>query len=266
MLGRSIAKTLMALPRITSLLAQCIGDTPPFPPTDLFNEGWLLRLVLDWYSRNRETLASSPLSFLQSASWFSEALLPSAFLARYRTDSLAESCTHADGLIGHFTVGDYGKAGCKLNKDASQFIVTEAKIYSRLSPGVKNAPYYDQASRNVACIAEVLRRAERCPSKMERLAFIVIAPHSQIQSGLFATDIDRRSISRKVKQRVDEYVGAKDSWFNDWFHPTLEKISINALSWEAIIEPIRDLDNESHAELNTFLQQCLRYNGSVNNT
>jgi hypothetical protein len=253
----------MALPRISSLLAQCVGSDPPFPPTDLFNEGWLLRLVLDWYSRNREKLPSSPLCFRQSSSWFSEALLPSAFLARFRKDSLAESCTHADGLIGHFTVGDYGKAGCKVNNDATQFVVAEAKIYSRLSSGVKNAPYYDQAARNVACIAELLRRADRCPTKVEHLAFYVIAPQTQVQSHMFATDIDRDSIQRKVKQRVDEYVGAKDSWFNDWFLPTLKIISIDALTWEAIIDPIANFDTESHSELNTFLQQCLRYNGSV---
>ena len=32
--------------------------------------------------------------------WYSEALLPSAFLARVREDKLAEFWTHADGVIG----------------------------------------------------------------------------------------------------------------------------------------------------------------------
>ena len=73
------------------------------------------------------------------AGWFSEAWLPSAFLPRYRGDPLAESRTHADGVMGHFAIGDRGAVDLALRPDAGQFVVIEAKIAGRLSPGVKNA-------------------------------------------------------------------------------------------------------------------------------
>lgn len=52
------------------------------------NEGWLLRLVLTAAER---AIPGPPIQVLTEGSWFSEALLYSAFLARRRCDSLAES-------------------------------------------------------------------------------------------------------------------------------------------------------------------------------
>ncbi len=250
----------MSLLRITSLLEQCNTGDAPFPPTDLFNEGWLLRLVLDWYSRNTEV--SSPLQFAPNARWFSEARLPSAFLKRHHKDRLAEGWTSADGVIGHFDLS-HRKSGCKLQADARQFVVTEAKIFSKLSPGVTNAPYYDQAARNVACIAEVLKRAGRKPHLMDRIAFYVIAPKAQIEAGVFHPDITARSIAHKVKQRVDEYGGSKEQWHEQWFAPLLDHIEVSTLSWESLIDPIGDTDPASNAELQTFFSNCCKFNQQV---
>src|SRR6185437_10906832 len=121
-----------------------------------------------------------PMSSLTGARWFSEAWLPSAFLPRYRGDALAESRTHADGVIGHFTIGDPGTAGLSLKPDAEQFVVVEGKLFNRLSAGVRNAPYFDQAARTVACMAEALRRAGREPEALRDLAFLVVAPRSRV--------------------------------------------------------------------------------------
>jgi len=247
----------MALPRITSLLERCTTSKPPFPPTDLFNEGWLLRLILDWYAQNR--LSGSPLYFAPEATWFSEARLPSVFLARYQKDPLAESWTHADGVIGHFEI-DQGKSGCSLRVDASQFVVTEAKIFSKLSAGVKNAPYFDQAARNVACIAELLSRAGRSPENFDYLGFYVTAPQSQIDTGMFSSSLTKTSLEGKVQQRVSAYAGSKDEWFNQWFKPLLAKINVKAISWESLLAPIAETDAVSYGELHTFYSNCLQYN------
>jgi len=40
----------MVMKKITALLEACGEKSRKFPPTLLFNEGWLLRLVLDWFS------------------------------------------------------------------------------------------------------------------------------------------------------------------------------------------------------------------------
>ncbi len=123
------------------------------PSTELYNEGWLLRLTLDWFKQNGQS--AHQLKFFSEAKWYSEARLRSPFLPEYRGDNRAESHTHADGIIGHFDIGLNNKAEATLSKEAKQFIVIEAKLGSNLSPGVKNAPGYDQAARSAACIANL---------------------------------------------------------------------------------------------------------------
>ena len=193
------------------MLEECEAGRPSFPPNVLFNENWLLRIVIDWF----ETHGGDryPLSHLPGARWFSEAWLPSAFLPRYRGDRLAESRTHADGVIGHFTIGDPGTAGLTLEADARQLVVVEGKLFNRLSAGVKNAPFYDQAARSVACVAESLRRANRAPDVMDDLSFLVIAPQARVDDGVFAWDASADAIRRKVRRRVEDYGGERDFWF-----------------------------------------------------
>lgn len=201
----------MITDRIKTMLGSCHDTTPLFPPSELYNEGWLLRLFLDWFSG--QDIREHPLSFPENGKWFSEALLPTAFLPRHRKDPLGESWKHADGVIGHFNIGNTGKGDLSLSKDATHFVVLEAKMFSKLSSGVTHAKYFDQAARNVSCIAETLRRAQVSPSKVSRLAFHVLAPQSQINRSVFDKNMSKKSIRSKVERRVEEYEGAKDSWF-----------------------------------------------------
>ena len=236
------------------------ADSAPFnfPPTLLYNEGWLLRLILDWYSAHK--LAGQLLMFQTSATWFSEALLPSPFRARHRGDIRAEARTHADGVVGHFSVGSIAKADARLLPDATQFMVTEAKIYSPLSGGTRNAPSFDQAARNVACIAEILGQAHREPSQMTSLAFFVIAPEAQIKAGLFAQKLDKAAIGTAVQDRARSFGPELDSWLVKWFRPTLETIRIEALSWESLIGDIASKDQAAFQAMQVFYERCLLYN------
>ena len=60
-----------AIDRIQKMLETCsIGDNV-FPPTILYNEGWMLRLVVDWFARNR--VNNHPLCFSDNTEWYSEA-------------------------------------------------------------------------------------------------------------------------------------------------------------------------------------------------
>ena len=85
---------------------------------------------------------------------------------------MGQGRTHVDGVIGHIQVGDKDKAGLTLRHDAEQFVVLEAKLFSPLSAGVRRAATFDQAARNVACIAEVLFRAHRHPAEVKQLVLL----------------------------------------------------------------------------------------------
>src|SRR3954451_24874555 len=185
----------MIIERIKSMLEACEAGVAAFPPAELYNEDWLLRIVLDWFARHGRD--RYPMSPCPGARWFSQAWLPSAFLSRYRGDRLAQAPTPADGVLGHFVIGDPGTAALSLTPGARQLVVFEAKLFARFSAGVRNAPYYDQAARSVACIAETLRRAERAPEEMEELAFFVLAPQARLDDGIFEWDLALDAIRRK---------------------------------------------------------------------
>lgn len=244
--------------RIKAMLEACQDGRPPFPPNVLYNEGWLLRIVFDWFDRHGGD--RYPLSVLSGARWFSEAWLPSAFLPRYRGDRLAESRTHADGVVGHFAIGEPGTAGLSLDPDARQFVVVEGKLFNRLSAGVRNAPYYDQAARSVACIAEALRRAGRSPDDLDELGFVLIAPQARIDDGVFAWDLGRDAVRAKVRRRVDAYGGERDAWFRDWFEPTLKRVDLRCLAWEEIVDAIAFHSAETGQVVDAFYGECLRFN------
>ena len=231
---------------------------PNFRPTEIYNEGWLLKLVLHQAANLRDT--THALSFLPRSDWYSEALLPTAFKARYRGDSIAEKRTHADGVIGHIIVGRRGKADLELTSDAAQLTVVEAKIGAPLARGTKNAPYFDQAARNVACMAEVLTRAKIAPASLKRLNFIVLAPQQAIEHGTFLAAMDLEGIHAKVQRRVAAYEGQLDHWFTDHFEPMLAHLRLHTLSWESSITWIGDHKPHTADELTAYLQSCLDFN------
>jgi len=236
-------------------------ETKPanFPPTLIYNEGWMLRLILDWYSRHQ--LSDHPLQFEPDTTWFSEALLPSPFRPRYRGDIRAEARTHSDGILGHISVGGSAKADAKLLPDATQLIVVEAKIYSPLSGGTRNAPNFNQAARNVACITEILYRANRPPSLMTSLAFFVVAPEAQTKIGIFTQKLNKDAIRKAVQARAEDFSIELGSWVDKWFFPTLETIQIEALSWESLNSHIESNDPENSQSLQEFYKRCLIHNG-----
>ena len=247
---------------VQDILSSCNTEEPKLPPTTLYNEGWLLRLVLDWFSTHR--VADHALDFDSGSRWFSEALLPSAFLATRRPDPLAEGWTHADGAIGHFHLGDVGKGDLKLCDDAGQLVIVEAKMFSGLSSGVKNADYFDQAARAVACIAEVLRRAGRGAHAMSSLGYCVLAPQEQISEGSFGREVEKDSIDGKVERRVKEWLEKHEDgnrqWFSERFRPALEMVRLSVLSWEEVVATITKHDVESGQALRAFCDQCLKFN------
>ncbi|GIQ77098.1 hypothetical protein [Bradyrhizobium sp. RD5-C2] len=255
---------MSASERIYDLLSQVNSDGRNFPATIFYNEGWLLRLVLDWFFRQKAI--GHKLSFAPNANWFSEALLGSQFLSRGRWDALAEGFTHADGVIGHFSIGRGALANVSLAEAASQFIVAEAKLFSPLSSGVTNARYFNQAARNVACIAYALHQAELEPSRFSSLAFYVLAPREQIEDKqLFAEFTSKPSIREKVSLRVTAYQGSPQAekhlrWQREWFEPTLERAEIACLAWEDVIEFIRAEDDPFGSDLSKFYKDCCKFN------
>ncbi len=224
----------------------------------------MLRLVLLWFAESNTT--GHDLSSAPDARWYSEARLASTFLPRYRGDKLAEGYTHADGVIGHFRIGENGQGELTLKSDAQQFIVVEAKMFSGLSKGTTHAPTYNQAARNVACMAELVRRANRDPSNISSKAFFVLAPQEQLDAGVFADLLDKASIERVVEERVVNYDPPKTEWFETRFLPTLRSMHVGHLVWEDVVTFIKSVDRSYGDDLEIFYNRCLEFNRASKGT
>jgi len=246
------------LEEIDAILQSCDNESSLVPPTMLFNEGWCLRIILNWFAKHE--MNGHPLSFELNSIWYSEGLLRSPFLPRNRSDKLSESWTHADGVVGNFKIKNKNTSEIELLPEAKRFVVLEAKIYSKLSQGVSHADYYDQAARYVACIAELIQHSKTRPQNIPHVAFHVLAPGSQIKANVFTSNLSRESIYQKVERRVGAYGNEKQSWFNDFFIPTLNTIIISSISWEEILESIKKVDPYSSDKFKSFYEKCLKYN------
>jgi hypothetical protein len=251
---------------VLEILTSAESSARRVPPTLLYNEGWLLRLVLQIAAAGIHCL---PFAFAPNARWFSEGLLYSAFLPRMRGDKLAESWTHADGVVGHFHLDERTKTGVVLDDRGDQFVICEAKIFSGLSKGTTRAPGYDQAARNVACMAWTLKMAGRPLEKYRSLGFYILAPKRQIDAGIFGAHATAASMREKIAARIasydDEWRAAHlDAWHREWVWPLLDRIDVQLVAWESVIDRILAADLKKGEELQQFYAKCLQYCAAAN--
>jgi hypothetical protein len=250
-----------ALARIISVLDAASGPGTPIPPTLLYNENWLMRLVL---SIANEGVPCLPFALEPHARWFSEARLPTRFNARGQSDKKGEPATHADGVVGHFSFATDTKASLELNPDGSQFVVLEGKMFSKLRKDVKNAEDYDQVARNIGCMAESLCRSGKPPDQWKSLGFYLFAPQSQIDRGIFSGAMERDSVRKAIRGRINsyecEYPNEIQQWESLWFEPLVARMKPTCVSWEKIIEDIKRHDSETGSQIEKFYSRTLEFN------
>jgi len=240
-----------ALDRVAGLLTTA-GSNRRLPPTDLFNEGWMLRLILDWCESHPTALPN--FTFLPGATWYSEALLPSRFLGR---GAKREGFTHADGVIGHFRFRPNGRGDIELEPSARQLSVIEAKMGSPLSPGTSHAPTYNQAARNLACIAHMVSTHGAGLTKAE---FTVVAPRQRIEDGVFSSYLMPERLLAVVRERCSGFDEDSIRWHDSHFVPFLSSCAVREVSWEDTLDGIAAIDGHAAKEFRDFYALCLRYN------
>jgi hypothetical protein len=243
-------------------VAELLGATEPsdrrFPPTTLYNETWMLRLVIDWFDRRRP--AGGLLTPAADARWYSEALLPSRFLR----GAVNEGYTNADAVIGHFDpIGERGDI--KLREHASQFVVVEAKMKSPLSSGTKHAPEFNQAARNVACMINTIDPKGDAPSTPADTRFIVLAPAAQIEKGInpmLSPNALYSAIEQRARIRSEGDREADLRWVSNAVGPRLLSGTgiASSRSWEKVIEEIAHHERETASDLHYFYGRCREYN------
>tara|TARA_A100000171_G_C2140531_1_gene155405 strand:- start:4722 stop:5510 length:789 start_codon:yes stop_codon:yes gene_type:complete len=232
-------------------------------PTEFYNEGWLLKLLV--HAITDFGLKEHPLYVNEKDKFFSEGLLYSPFLQRFRGDPLAETHTHADGVIGNFEIGNVNSKG-SLHFKGNKLNIFEAKINSGFSKKVSNATFYNQAARYVACIAKTIDEADKLEVLNDlSIGFYLVVPEDQYNKKKknFKKFLDKTDIFDRVKERVEQYKNEVDyeeriKWLQTKFNPVLEKTVIKPLFYEEIISKLQDYKYID--EINNFYKSCIKYN------
>ena len=254
------AKKKDAFNYIAEMLGGLNGDNKCMPPTSLYSEGWMLRLIL--HAASEGLLENFIPKGDVTLNWFSEARLYTPF--RKSRGKAYETCTNVDGIVGDFQWKTGTQTGVELLENPKRFEVFEAKMFSQLSKGVKADTEYDQAVRTVACMAETLATKEITPEDVPMISFRIIAPRSQIKKGLFKTKLSKTNMRKRIKKRIEQFVGPEREelhiWKTEYFEPLLKKLNeddqLRCISWETLIDAISD-ENRQTAIKQFYIQCCL---------
>jgi len=155
-------------------------------PTVIFNEGWMTRLLVIESMRIGIVIDDIDFRNLAKKEWSSEALISSPFVG---IDKNPEGYTHADIILGDFKI-DYLNRGEITVKDDAQILgIIEAKMGSNLSQDTSNAKDYNQASRNICCLAHNTINFSTCD-----IFFMVVAPDNKIKSNKIIDQVSKEKV------------------------------------------------------------------------
>lgn len=241
---------------IKQIIDSCHNDPPKtnIRPTIFYNEGWLTRLLVEMSLETKIKLGS--IDFSKINYWYSEGLLSSPFLGKGKP--LGEGYTHADMTLGDFSVGtqqDPMRSEISLCGDTGVFGVIEAKLGSKLSSGTKNASYYDQASRTLACIAYITRTSHHS------LFFTVVAPDSKTQSIKKQVALPR--MLANISDRFDAYVknNPGKAALKKQVVSRAQKCTCSVISFETWISLLKG--HPAYTSLVEFKDRCYKFNRIV---
>lgn len=228
-----------------TLARSCSQDSHPFPSREFFNQIWLLRRVLDWFSKH--ILEGHVLGFSGNACWFSHGRLP---------NSLGEPVL-TDGVIGSIAVDENEGCLLSLRFSALDFTVVRGALADLVGPEEEA----DRLAKTVLGMAQVMREGKRRPEEMDRLALCYLLPERRMAE----LDVEGLLDSQRIADRVEEWIRTSQNvdqdWYEDCFRPVLEHLSLSVSSWEQVLGEISEQDPSEGDRLKRFYERSLRVAG-----
>ncbi|MBA7539204.1 hypothetical protein ES705_31483 [subsurface metagenome] len=221
---------------------------PNVNPTEIYNEGWMIRLLV--YQSIKSKIRIEEIDFANLSNWTSEALISSPFVKVLKDK---EGYTHADIALGDFTVDYEDRGEIKVLDNAKLFGIIEAKMGSTLSKGTTHAKNYDQASRNLACIAH------NTFDKKCEIFFAIVAPSSKLRKHKIEKQIDLDRMIAVIEERFRGYPDpVRDSMNMKLVIAKAQSCKTWALSYEDWIDMF--LDSAIKDVLSEFYQKAKKWN------
>ena len=288
----------MAVPEALLDLIRAAAGGEKFPATQIYCEGWLLRLALELSQRHSSTLNDPqpssgrrrwPLTFKSADRWYSEARIDSPFprVSRHGTGERPEGATNADAVITDGELVSKAHRARFSAAGATRVDVIEAKLGSPLSAGTKHSKSYHQAARNVACLIWTALRHQLDPTQVQ-LGFWVMAPESQYnasrragrhaQAPTIAEALDPAAIQQAIRDRASAWLEglgpadrrARETTLQEqlktvdaWLDSADLKLDIGFISFEDVGRSLRAADASAGTAFENFYAVCKRENGVV---
>jgi hypothetical protein len=234
---------------IESIDSPVLGKVPNINPTVIYNEGWMTRLLV--HQSIKEKLVFKGLDFSNISNWTSEALLSSPFI---QAKEFREGYTHADIAIGDFDVDFSSRGEIVIRADAKIFGIIEAKMGSNLSQGTTHVSDYNQASRNLVCVASNTYNKPSC-----KIFFYIVAPEKKIDDHKIRSQIELGFVKDQINNRFNLHSSNKNILKN--LQSILDKIDccdIQALSYEMWISCIKSPLAQNY--LLDFYKKSIKWN------
>ena len=171
------------------------------------------------------------------------------------------------------------KRKIELADDDSGVVIVEAKMGSPLDKSVTNSTDYDQAARNIACLAKLLNEGTKNAEALAKeSAFIVFAPETKIQEWEKA-DNNPDTMIRNAWSTIEKQQRKRDSKRGGIIHARVSAVerigdlkslvqsichNSNVISWEDIIQSMKNDKSGACEILKLFyVQTCKEYNIKV---
>ena len=175
---------------VTAMAECCTNSGTPIAKSEVYNETWLLRMVLACiHDYNEDCFEAEILKKIHRAvgkRWISEGGMEPAFAN--------EGTTKTDAILGDVrlmgeSTDDDEKAQTNGYKrkveltdnpgDKPGVVIIEAKMGSQLDKSVTNSKDYDQFARNIACLAKLILKVDESVESvyLKNSAVVVFMPH-----------------------------------------------------------------------------------------
>ncbi len=238
-----------------------------FPETMIFNEGWLLRVILNRLMEVKDvkdTNLSDFLPFPKDSKIYSEGRLTTPFKPITQQDTTStEKQTHIDGIVGDFELYETTKSGIKISDDFKYLSIFESKICSPLSSGTENEPNFDQVTRTISCMIFHIMKFENL--KERKIFLVIIYPKENKKiDALKYTENDNEFIKEEIKQKLSRYKKGHEASsqelieFESKYKEIIQNINIKFVNWEDILNEIKE-----DTLINEFYDLCKKFNKKI---
>ena len=252
-----------------------------FTPTLIYNEGWMMRIIIDQYKRNEYKSNLQYIKLFEGSNIknanpriFSEAQL----LPQFYGEPKNETHTSVDGIMGDFNFRTGTRSGIEMKEVVNKLVVIEAKMASGLDEGITNTGKkdYNQAARTVACmINEIINANGNININNLKMNYVVWYPEGnkkikrQLRDNYLTQEHMVNTIQKRITDYDDEHMkkhgknGVSEDFIKNWEN-ILNKIEIDSNTWEEILDDMESNKRDRYygdlCQVKEFYSNCLVYN------